>query len=215
MKVDWVRVYKTSDPGPTPSKERCGCNSCSVAWNTAVPAAEDPTATCGSRINWAMQNDGINEHEACAVVASDLPEKCPCDPSTCASIDKCGCDSCSEAWNTAVPTTDDPTATCGSRITYLVRDEGFNEPDACAKVASEFPQDCLCGASTCPSVHRCGCESCNGAWNTHVTKGDGNTGTCGSRIKWLVDKQSYSEEAACIRVATEFVDECRCDPFNC
>ncbi|KAL7552313.1 hypothetical protein ACHAWF_017618 [Thalassiosira exigua] len=81
MKVDWVRVYETTLPAP-----RCGCNSCSEAWNTAVPAAEDPTATCGSRINWAMQHEGKNEHDACALVASQFHKKCPCDPSTCASI---------------------------------------------------------------------------------------------------------------------------------
>ncbi|KAL7546648.1 hypothetical protein ACHAWF_009980, partial [Thalassiosira exigua] len=151
-------LSKGPDEGGRASKEdfvlkydqaTCGCNSCSEAWNTVVPAADNPTATCGGRINWEMQYDGKNEHDACALVASEFPEKCPCDPSTCASIDKCGCESCSEVWDTSVTGVDGVTVPCGGRIKWLMDTKGYNEPDACAQVASEFPQDCLCDPSTC------------------------------------------------------------------
>ena len=52
----------------------------------------------------------------------------------------CGCDStCTDdVWNT-LATDASGSYTCGGRITWLQTDRGYNERDACIRVANEFP----------------------------------------------------------------------------
>ena len=68
------------------------------------------------------------------------------------STSYCGCDSCTEeVWNT--PAIDSVGSfTCGSRITWLQTDRGFDEVGACRKVSDEFPNGpCgpLCDPTKC------------------------------------------------------------------
>ncbi|KAL7534117.1 hypothetical protein ACHAWF_008469 [Thalassiosira exigua] len=89
LKVDWVRVYKNS-PSPTPpspsppSDEKCGCQSCTQAWDAAASDSSG-SYSCGDRITYLKNNMGYPEDYACAKVASEFPQVCPCDPATCSN----------------------------------------------------------------------------------------------------------------------------------
>ena len=68
-------------------------------------------------------------------------------PST--DVKYCGCDSCTQlVWNT-IATDSSGSHSCGGRITWLQSAEGYSEDTACAKVASEFPDLCLCDPNSC------------------------------------------------------------------
>ena len=125
---------------------------------------------------------------------------------------------------------------CGARITWLQSAQGYSKAGACAQVASEFPNLCLCDPASCsaptpppttspsnkptapPIVTYCGCESCTqGIWDSTATDGGGNY-SCGARITWLQSAEGHSEASACEKVSTEFPDNiCGpfCDPTKC
>ena len=163
------------------------------------------------------------------------PTKQPTAPPT-NQVTHCSCDSCTQqAWD--APATDSAgTFSCGSRINWLQSSQGYTEDAACTKVASEFPDLCLCDPFSCddttpptlpptspptmkptasPVVTYCGCDSCTKqVWDTVATDNDG-TFSCGSRITWLQNSQGYSEDAACEKVSNEFPDLCLCNPVSC
>lgn len=87
MEVDWVRVYANSNEPPqtsqTPSKRptsppippdqmMCGCASCTEAVLNLFAGQH----TCGDRIKWVVDNNGLSEVDACILVAEEYPSIC-------------------------------------------------------------------------------------------------------------------------------------------
>ena len=92
--------------------------------------------SCGSRISWLQSAQGYSESGACATVASEFPDICPCD----VGVTYCGSNSCTQqVWDALAGD-----YSCGSRISWLQSAQGYSESGACAAVASEFPDLCLC-----------------------------------------------------------------------
>eukprot|EP00537_Pseudo-nitzschia_pungens_P005290 CAMPEP_0172377084 /NCGR_PEP_ID=MMETSP1060-20121228/68720_1 /TAXON_ID=37318 /ORGANISM="Pseudo-nitzschia pungens, Strain cf. cingulata" /LENGTH=451 /DNA_ID=CAMNT_0013104755 /DNA_START=142 /DNA_END=1497 /DNA_ORIENTATION=+ len=104
----------SDSPTPSPSnnddnKMVCGCATCDKSvWNTVVD-----DHSCGSRIEWLMQIEGLDERDACSIVAgSDFPVECGgCDPARCVDNSspkhKCGA---------AVDFSSDPQQGCQSNL---------------------------------------------------------------------------------------------------
>jgi len=136
-----------------------------------------------------------------------------------ASVEYCGCNSCTQAVWDKIVTDSAGSFSCGSRITWL-RIQGSSEAAACHKVASEFPAVCLCDSLSCTAgpptptpptpTSYCGSNACTQAvWDKIVTDSAGSF-SCGSRITWLQDNQCHSEATACDIIASEFPAECPC-----
>ena len=136
-----------------------------------------------------------------------------------ASVEYCGCNSCTQAVWDKIVTDSAGSFSCGSRITWL-RIQGSSEAAACQKVASEFPAVCLCDSLSCTAgpptptpptpTSYCGSNACTQAvWDKIVTDSAGSF-SCGSRITWLQDNQCHSEASACDIIASEFPAECLC-----
>ena len=128
--------------------EHCGCDSCSDdVWNSYATDS-DGTYTCGDRINWLQSTMGYLEADACTKVSDEFidgPCGPVCDPSKCTSptptppeTTYCGVRCCTEDVWEALATDSDGTYSCGSRISWLQRDQGYEESEACAKVSLEF-----------------------------------------------------------------------------
>ena len=61
------------------------------------------------------------------------------------TVTYCGCHSCTqEVWD-IIATDNGGSYSCGARISWLQSAQGHSEVGACEKVASEFPDLCLCG----------------------------------------------------------------------
>jgi hypothetical protein len=117
---------------------------------------------------------------------------------------------------------------CGSRIQYLINQEGNTATNACYRVAkTEYPD--ICGNCNpdqqengneadilAEGPHYCGCDACDQAvWDTLAGEYD-----CGARINYLFDQLSDfypTEQDACRRVASvEFPSQCgACNPDSC
>lgn len=93
MEVDWVRVYAdTQQPQPTnwpttrpPSNKfaYCGCNSCTQEVWDRTTTDNDGSYSCGTRISWLQSAKGYSEAGACEKVASEFPDLCLCDTTSC------------------------------------------------------------------------------------------------------------------------------------
>jgi len=184
MEVDWVRVYAdanqpqpTKQPAAPPSVTYCGCDSCTQqVWNT-MATDNDGTYSCGSRISYLQSDQGYSEGGACTKVASEFPDMCLCDPTSCIEtpapskpptappskkptappvVTYCGCDSCTQdIWDTMATDTNGGSYNCGSRITWLQSSQGYSEVAACEKVSDEFPGLCgpFCNPTSCSSAN--------------------------------------------------------------
>lgn len=135
----------------------------------------------------------------------------------------CGCESCTQQVWDRIAADADGSYTCGARISWLQSNQAYSENQACAQIASDFPQTCSCDPASCiatpaptpkptvpPTVTYCGCDSCTqGVWDTLA-----GAYSCGARISWL-QTQSYTEAGACEKVSREFPGICTCDPISC
>jgi len=163
-----VPIEPTKAPVNPPEDAKCGCASC-------TREIQDRNANgypCGSRIDWVVNNEGLSEYDACALVGGEeFPSICgPCDPNTCS-------DDTSRPTEPPInPTTApvEPTAPiepetvtptpdpkcgcescteevldriangfrCGGRIDWLINN-GATENDACSQVGGEeYPSIC-------------------------------------------------------------------------
>jgi len=70
------------------------------------------------------------------------------------------------------------------------------------------------GSGSSSDDENCGCSTCdNSVWNTEAGVGKYK---CGARINYSQKKLGDNERESCIRVATEYPDECGgCDPDQC
>ena len=157
----------------------------------------------------------------------------------------CGCQSCTASVLAAPACDGGGCYSCRSRMDWLRSPEGgsLSEEAACGRVGSEFPAECgSCDSTTCgpaggaptavptavptpdpappPSggPFPCGCQSCTSSVLAAPACDGGGCYSCGSRMDWLRSPEggSLSEEAACGRVGSEFVQECgSCDPTAC
>lgn len=169
--------------------------------------------TCGSRILWMRTSEGYSEEDACAFVANEFPETCPCDPLAPTTTTSLPPTAGPTSIPTAVPTAKPVAAakyycnaatctedvwetyaydqageyTCGSRISWMQNNEGYTESDACAFVTGEFPDVCLCAANV-PEQQQpdpaTGLRALAMSYNTNY-KGysDGRVGAFGSHIR--------------------------------
>lgn len=66
---------------------RCGCRTCDSAALSTKATDQNGSFSCGSRIDWIMENrpDANSEEAACSVVSGEFPEVCGrfCDPDRC------------------------------------------------------------------------------------------------------------------------------------
>ena len=69
-----------------------------------------------------------------------------------ASVEYCGCNSCTQAVWDKIVTDSAGSFSCGSRITWLQDNQCHSEASACDIIASEFPAECLCGSSSMSTV---------------------------------------------------------------
>jgi beta-glucanase (GH16 family) len=104
--------------------------------------------TCGSRIEWVI-SEGRPEDEACRLVASEQSACASCMPNL-SDFDRndysfdCGVpDTCTNS----VLNTDASGYTCGSRIQWVMENQGKSEADACSLVANEQSNCKPCGPS--------------------------------------------------------------------
>ena len=74
----------TRAPTPNPTTEspvaesRCGCTKCTNdVWN-ALATDGDGTFSCGNRINWMKENEGMDKAGACRYVTDEFPDICTC-----------------------------------------------------------------------------------------------------------------------------------------
>lgn len=166
------------DPGRCDGRElpeeempssHCGCEHCTQeVWNRRVDGH-----TCGARISYLTDFDGLKSSDACNIVAGhEFPyeKECgPCDPKRCepdsdeegdrtheesaGGVDgesRCGCSRCVDSiWNL-----DAGGSTCGERIESLQKDKPEEYPteiDACHQIAGEeYPH--ICGSNCNPSL---------------------------------------------------------------
>jgi hypothetical protein len=133
------------------------------------------------------------------------PLSSPSSPTTRAD---CGNAACTQAvWDLKVDG-----YSCGERIIYLNTVEGYYGPEACKKVASEFPADCTCApiANSTVLTTYCGNDACTQAvWNKDV---DG--ASCGRTITWFEKQPNFDFPLACEHVATLFPSVCTCAPVK-
>jgi len=115
-----------------------------------------------------------------------------------------GSDAC---WNTPTPTDDSPSATCGSRVTWLMSRSGGSKSRGDAKqlVGTEFP-------TKCGKCWRCEMI----AWHNKAIDVKCSGCTCGERVEWLMKQSNggMDEQAAQEFVAKEFpaLNQCQaCD----
>jgi len=145
----------------------CGCASCTSEVLNRLATDGAGTFTCGSRINWLLDNGFHDvEEDACKQIAHDeFPDVCgpSCDPLRCDGATReptkaptmppvqdptreptlppgsnCGCASCTNEVLNRLATDGAGTFTCGSRINWLL-DNGFHdvEEDACKQIAHD------------------------------------------------------------------------------
>ena len=89
--------------------------------------------TCGSRIQWVM-SQGKSENDACQLVANEQSACASCMPNLSEYSIDCGVpDMCTSG----VLNTDANGYKCGSRIQWLMENQGKSETDACSLVANE------------------------------------------------------------------------------
>lgn len=159
------------------SNNMCGCASCT----NEVLNTDANGYSCGSRINYLMQELAFEEYDACARIGgTEFPVGCRlCNPKTCDGRDNndptdgsgtlvsrdnnntshdnkspayyCGCKACTSDVWHAM-TTD---YTCGARISYLTDVMKMASPDACTLVAGrQFSDKCgLCDPSKCGTIN--------------------------------------------------------------
>lgn len=169
----------------------CGCWSCTdEIWNAlATDAVSGNSHSCGARIEWIQQHQHVSEQEACRVVAGQEFNLGPCGP-------YCDPDKCQRM----------------NSNTHLSNGAVVIIPPETTTSTSETTPE----TTTPPASFHCGCPKCtDSVWNRMTS-----VYTCGERITWLVkhDKDTPTEEAACIKVAhTQFPDICgtECDPTVC
>ena len=106
-------------------------NKCGAAceWYAPAPIDGNADATCGNRVEYLIEDEGDDAITACGKVATEEPEIC----GGCA----CGV-SC--PWDASAPVADDPGATCGSRVEYLMNEEKEDAATACGKIETEPPR---------------------------------------------------------------------------
>jgi len=112
--------------------------------STKVPVGGDYLAGANS----LDYSGGLTNHGAAIKECMDSFEPPAGTPTT-----YCGCAECNQAmWDTLA--TDPATGeghTCGARISWMQTSQGYSEEAACAHVASEFPETCMCDPATCPT----------------------------------------------------------------
>lgn len=133
----------------------CGCKYCTHdVWQRKTENGH----TCGARISFLSDFNGLELKEACAVVGGEeFPNECgACNSNTCEPVTgadtkyRCGCSRCSDAvWNLGADG-----ATCGERVDFLLNEQPDLYPtelDACKQVAQvEFPH--ICGSNCAPDL---------------------------------------------------------------
>ena len=131
----------------------CGCKHCTHdVWQKKTADGH----TCGARISFLADFNGLDMKEACEVVGGqEFPAECgACNPVTCQPVHgpdtkyRCGCSRCSDAvWNL-----DADGSTCGERVNFLLEKHSDLYPtelDACKQVAQvEYPH--ICGSNCAP-----------------------------------------------------------------
>ena len=135
---------------------RCGCQNCLAGWDTLV-TDQAGTFSCGSRIDWVIENWEYNELEACRLVAGEqFPDACGafCDPDSCKEPVpyRCGCEECTASVLDTLVTDGDGAYSCGSRIDWVMETYPATELAACRRVAGvEFPAVCgpKCDPDSC------------------------------------------------------------------
>ena len=117
-------------------------NKCGAAceWFASAPVDGNADATCGNRVEYLIEDQGEETVTACGQVATESPEIC----GGCACGESC-------PWHASAPVAEDPGATCGSRVAYLMNQENEDAATACGKIATEEPDKCGgCGATPTP-----------------------------------------------------------------
>ena len=117
-------------------------NKCGAAceWFASAPVDGNADATCGNRVEYLIEDQGEETVTACGQVATESPEIC----GGCACGESC-------PWHASAPVAEDPGATCGSRVAYLMNQEKEDAATACGKIATEEPDKCGgCGATPTP-----------------------------------------------------------------
>lgn len=193
---------------PAPSPNTCGCDSCTTEVLAMDACDGNGCFSCGSRLNWLM-NDVVGpllpERDACIRLSWDEFPDGPCGPA---------CDPTRCNVNTDAPTSS-PTADPTEIPTHAPTEVPTPVPTVATTASPtgepiELPTPPP--ADTGPSP--CGCEYCT----QDVLDTFAGDYKCGARMNWLqtADGGSYSESAACGKVAGEFPTECgACDPVTC
>jgi hypothetical protein len=108
-------------------------------------------------------------------------------------------DPCQAVWNN-----DAGGHSCGARIRWLQRNRGLTDGQAKNQVAAEFTGQCgACSSGGGPSPAPSPAQTCQSVWNN-----DANGYSCGSRIRWLQNYRSMTEDQAKNKVAGEFPSAC-------
>jgi len=112
--------------------------------STKVPVGGDYLAGANS----LDYSGGLTNHGAAIKECMDSFEPPAGTPTT-----YCGCAECNQAmWDTLATDPElDGSHTCGARISWMQTSQGYSEEAACAHVASEFPEICMCDPATCPT----------------------------------------------------------------
>jgi len=167
--------------------------------------------SCGSRIQWVLQNVHVGDLLASkAMVAGEYPAICgacgPDSPSTTEDprdpIDPC--DEGGSVWEAIAEGN-----SCGSRIQWVSQNVHIGDLLASkAMVAGEYPAICgACGpptsTSTTVSVPVEPCDEGGSVWNAIA-----EDHSCGSRIQWLFENSFQNWDQAKARVASEYPSVC-------
>lgn len=156
-----------------------------VCKDKAAPAGS--STTCGSRVSWLQQHEGIDSQKANIDVAVQFPIQCGClvGPALQACL--------------KTPAPAGTSDTCGARMEWLKGQLGMGNGEAATEVARQFPDECGCMTALKEP----------GACLSTAAPAGGST-TCGSRVTWLQDKDHLSLDDAQIKVSLEYPAECSC-----
>lgn len=158
--------------------------------------------TCGERLTFLINSQGLSEVDACNQIASiEFPAECgPCNPIDCNIPASCTREALAA---------DAGGFSCGDRINFLINDRGLSEVEACNRVASiEFPVECRpCNPIDCGVPALC---------TDAILNADTGGVTCRDRIIFEINNSGLSELDACRQVSSSYADECgQCKPFDC
>ena len=137
----------------------CGCGYfCSSDTLDRIAYDGSGSFSCRARIEWVMNNEKMNETQACSKVAGEFPSLCAqgCDPSDCArapppAVTDCGCpNTCNSSVLLLNGTDSSGSYNCRDRINWVMGNKGLSEHNACVQVSSEFPS--ICGRGCDPNV---------------------------------------------------------------